>query len=203
MQWSMNPILPHLLVPNATVDLIGLIIASVPVFMGLLAFSDRARKFTQAILSIYNVYQSFRDKMAAKKPAPSPTNGNGNGNGNGVTSDLLKSVMQTIRSESDARESGDDVVKAEVREMRERARRDIDNLYIAVSDISRDNENHAQDITLLKVETGALRSQMALMFKNEADMNDKLDTILHLLQPPTPPGDVIALDDADELGAVG
>lgn len=207
----MYPAFPPLLPPSSTdasADFIGVLLTViVPVLMGLLATSDKARQATQAVLSIYNFIHAFSERNKPKpKAQTAPTNGNGNGHTNGsIQSDLLKSVMQTIRSESDARESGDDVMKAELRETKERVRRDVDNLYMVYSDLSRDAKKHDEAIKLLNVETAAIRAELVRSFKNDEEMNTKLDTILHYVQPPqpTPPGnEIIALDDND-LEAVG
>ena len=201
----MQPLLPHVLKPDATVDLVGVLISVVvPGLMALLVSSDKARQATQAILSIYNLYRAFRERNRPK-PAPVPvSNGNGNGhtkgNGNGVPSDLLKSFMQTIRSETDARESGDETLDQKLAAITERGRRDSDNFYMLYSELSSDSKRHEENIRLLKLETAKTQSQMILMFKEQGD---KLEMILHYVQPlpPTPPGDVIPLDDSDDLEA--
>ena len=200
----MPPTLPPLLNPDPGLDVIGILITVVvPILMGMLATSSRAREMTQTLLNLYNLYRGFRDRNRPKPaPAPAPTNSNGNGHSNGGASDLLKSVMQNLRVEADARESGDLSIAQRLDNLSERGRRDSDNFYMLYSELSRDSKKHSEDIALLKAERVRMEVQMLAMF---SDQTQKLETILHLLQPPqpTPPGHVIDLDDSDDLEAVG
>lgn len=204
----MHPNLPNLLKPDPGLDIIGLLFTVVvPVLMGMLATSSKAREVTQTLLNLYNVYRNFRDRNHPKPPPAAPqTNGNGhtNGNGSGGASDLLKSVMQNLRVEADARESGDQSIAQRLDSLSERGRRDSDNFYMLYSELSRDSRKHDEDIRLLKLETAKTQSQMIQMFKEQGD---KLEMILHYVQPqpppPMPPRDVIPLDDDDDLEAVG
>lgn len=217
MPLLLNPTLPHLTIPDSTIDLIGFLLTSIPILMGLLAFSERARKVAQVALSLFNLYRSFSERMAASsKPQTTvSTNGNGNGhaNGNGGQSTLLYKTIDDLRRENDyakhglrveadARESGDQSIAQRLDSLSERGRRDSDNFYMLYSELSRDSKKHEEDIRVLKLETAKTASQMVQMFK---DQGDKLEMILHYVQPPTPPppGAVIDLDDDSDLEAVG
>lgn len=188
----MQPPPTPLLSPDSSTDMLGvLFMVIIPSLIGLLTFSQRAQQVAQFMLNAYKFYRSFREQMQGHhKPHPSATNGNGNGhtngngngNGNGTQSDLLKSVMHNLRVESDARESGDENVKAELREVKERGRRDSDNFYMLYSELKEDDKKMRDEIGLVKIENAALRSQMTELFKNDAEMNTKLDSILHLLR---------------------
>ena len=219
MPLLLNPTLPHLTLPDSTIDLIGFLLTSIPILMGLLAFSERARKVAQVALSLFNLYRSFSERMAANsKPATAaPTNGNGNGhaNGNGGQSTLLYKTIDDLRRENDyakhglrieadARESGFQTLELRIDKVEERGRRDSDSLFMAFSEISRDSKKHEEAIQLLKLETAKTQTQMIEMFKEQGD---KLEAILHYVKPPTPtptpPGDVIQLDEDDDIEAVG
>lgn len=207
----MLPTPPPLLNPDPSVDALGFIFMWViPLLLGVLTFSRRAQQVAQVLLNVYKVYRGFMEQMhkTTSKPAAAPTNGNGNGNGhsngngNGGASDLLKSVMQNLRVEADARESGDQSIAQRIDSLSERGRRDSDKFYMLYSELSRDSKRHEEDIKLLKLEQAKTQTQMVDMFKEQGGI---LEMILHYVQPPppTPPRDVIRLDDSDDLEAVG
>ena len=76
---------------------------------------------------------------------------------------------------------------------------------MAFSDLSRDSKAQGSAIRLIELETTALRTQLAELFRRDEDMNNKLDSILHILQPSQPPpgNAVIPLDDDNDLEEVG
>lgn len=216
----MPPPTPPLLNPDPGLDAIGLFITViVPTLMTLLVSSDKARQVAQGVLSLYNVYKGFRDrvKRQSKSPPAPVSNGNGNGhsngNGNGA-SELMKSVLQNLRVEADARESGDERITLQLREVTERGRRDSDNFYMLYTELTTDAkavkqvlDTQGNKIISLEAEQIAVRNQVTQMVQEQRITNQTLQSILHLLDPntpPMPPGDVIPLDhDEDLLEASG
>lgn len=204
--------LPPLLHNSASTDIVGFVVTVViPGLMLLLVSSEKARQAAQAILNAYNVYRGFRERMQPKPPTPAATNGNGNGhtNGNGQ-SDLLKSVLNNLRVEADAREAGDSTLEQKYLQLMERGRRESDSFFTALTDLHNNDKTihitlgqHGAEINNLKAETIALRADMVKLFKNDDDMNRKLDVILHLLDPnqPPPPGAKILDLASDESKA--
>lgn len=183
------PPLPHLPITDPNADFIGILGFVITGLLTLFTFNARARAAASALLNIYKFLRAYQTSVS--KPAAQSTGGNGervpNTNGNLVA---LNAVLTTLRAQETAMDSMKSDLEGRISSVTERGRRDSDTLFGAVHDL-RDSdksfyitmEQHGTDINNLKMETAALRSQMMMLFKNDDDMNRKLDAILHLLNP--------------------